>query len=98
MASKDDIINEVESLYQSVEKNIREIEIAIKSNGENPEEQLNNHLNRLKKVRFKLRAGLDGLEKNPSAEIDKIEDKEIWELISEARKLLDEQKKIIKNR
>lgn len=98
MASKDDVINEIESLYQSIEKNIGEIEIAIKVNGENPRVQLNNHLNRLKTIRFKLRTSLDGLLKNPSTDIDKVEDVEIWTLISNARKLLDEQKKVIKNR
>jgi len=95
MASNKELSEEAQSLIESIDENMREIELAVKSGDEEVNQELTTHLTSLKRVRLELRLLLKDNGQGNDVE-NKIDDP--WEIISKGRKLLEEQKKIIKNR
>lgn len=96
MSSKQQLKEEAKALMDSLTENVHEIELSIKSGSANHDESLSALLTSLKKVRFELRVIVE--HEDPDKEDMSAELEKEWEIISTGRKLLEEQKKIIKNR
>lgn len=97
MASKKQLEEEAEAMVNSLNANIHEIELSIKSGVDEVDQQITTHLTALKKIRLELRLAINN---HDLAQMDDQPEKvdDIWETISEGRKLLSEKKKVFKNR
>ncbi|HKK63215.1 MAG TPA: hypothetical protein VJ951_11655 [Bacteroidales bacterium] len=97
MASKKHLKEEALAMIDSLNENIHEIELSIKSGADEVDQEITTHLTALKKVRLQLRLVLDKY--NLSQVNDDAEKaNEIWEIISDGRKVLSEKKRIFDNR
>jgi len=95
MENGDELSSNIQSLVESIDRNIREIEEAVKADSKTVDKGLNTQLTKLKRIRLELRLinsdSDDPLHGNSAR-------KEAWEMIAQGRKLLEEQQKIFKNR
>lgn len=95
MENGEELSSNIQSLTESIDRNIREIEEAVKADSKTVDKGLNTQLTKLKRIRLELRLinsdSDDALHGNSAR-------KEAWEMISRGRKLLEEQQKIFKNR
>ncbi|NBC24005.1 MAG: hypothetical protein GVX78_00125 [Bacteroidetes bacterium] len=96
MARHEELIKEAKTMVDSIDENLREIELAIKAGSEPIDASINTHLTALKRIRFELRTILKKDINHSSNKINQLESE--WETIVSGRKLLEEQKKIFKNR
>jgi hypothetical protein len=96
MSSNEHILEEGKAMLDSVNENIREIELGIKAGAKEIDQAITTHLTALKKVRLDLRLILDNNNLDQSEATEDLD--KYWEVIAKGRKLLKEQKKIFKNR
>jgi len=96
MSSNEHLLEESKAMLDSVNENIREIELSIKAGSSEIDQAVTTHLTALKKVRLSVRLILEDGNSEQQKKTEGLD--EYWKIIAKGRKLLEEQKKIFKNR
>ncbi len=96
MSSKEQLLEEGKAMLDSINENIRDIELSIKAGSSEVDQEVTTHLTALKKARLDLRLILENRNPDQSKTTENLD--EYWEIIADGRKLLEEQKKVFKNR